>query len=115
MESYPTKRRLSRLRLRVPVQVKAHGSADVWQGETRDVSACGVYFYSVQQLTTGEQVECTLVLPEQLTHTPDPILVSCGGKVLRVERNALGEKTGFAVEFSTFEFAASGENAASAG
>lgn len=115
MESYPTKRKLSRLRLRVPVQVKAQGSLDVWQGETRDVSACGVYFYSLQPLTNGEEVQCTLVLPEQLTHTPEPILVACGGKVLRVERNALGEQTGFAVEFSTFEFAGTGESAANAG
>ena len=78
-------------------------------GETRDVSAGGLYFYTHHQLEIGQEVECVLLLPEALTQAPAPMFVACSGKVLRVERNISNGKPGVAIEISSYDFSWRGQ------
>ncbi len=78
-------------------------------GETRDVSAQGIYFYTKSRLELGQHVECVLLLPEELTQACAPMFVACAGKVLRVESDVPGGGTGIAVEISSYDFSWHGQ------
>ncbi len=107
--AHPERRRLARLPLRVVVRLRIPGADTVAFAETRDVSARGIYLYTDCPLQLGQEVECVLVLPEALTQASAPTLVACSGKILRIEPSPIREKTGIAVEISSFDFS-SGHN-----
>jgi hypothetical protein len=89
--------------------VQVPGTSGTGVGETRDVSAGGLYFYTHHPLEIGQEVECVLLLPEALTQAPAPMFVACAGRVLRVERNVPRGKPGVAVEISSYDFSWRGQ------
>jgi hypothetical protein len=107
--SHSERRKLTRLPLRVPVRVQVPGTNATGVGETRDVSAGGLYFFTHHPLEIGQEVECVLLLPESLTQAPTPMFVACAGKVLRVEKDILSGKPGVAVEISSYDFSWRGQ------
>ena len=108
--AHPERRRMARLPLEVMMRILIPGTEAVAFGETRDVSARGLYFYThVRQLEPGQELECVLVLPEKLTQAGGPTFVGCRGKVLRVNRDLPGERIGVAVEVSSYDFSWHGD------
>lgn len=104
----PERRKLARLPLEVFVRIQVCGNSAVDFAETRNVSARGLYFHTKAQLELGQELECVLVLPEKLTQSPTPMLVGCRGKVLRVNSDLPGPKTGVAIEIHTYDFSGQG-------
>ena len=72
--------------------------------ETRNVSARGIYLHTRAPLVAGQDLECVLVLPQDLTRTPGPMYVGCRGKVVRVHERLPGQKLGAALEISGYDF-----------
>lgn len=106
MTIFVERRSLARLPLHVCVRFKIHGAVEPGFATTRDVSAGGIYLRTCMDVKIGQELDCILVLPESLTLAPNPVYVSCQGKVLRVESNDsnLQAGIGVAVEISSFDF-----------
>lgn len=100
----PERRRLARLPLEVLVRLQVPGSEWIDFAQTRNVSARGIYLHTHAQLDPGQELDCVLVLPENLTQAPTPILVGCRGKVLRVNPDLPGNTSGVAIEIHTYDF-----------
>jgi len=86
------------MRLRLP------GVRELDHAETRNVSAGGVYLHTRASLVEGQDLECVLVLPQDLTRTPKPMYVGCRGRVVRVHERLPGQKLGVALEISGYDF-----------
>jgi hypothetical protein len=54
-------------------------------GKTRDISTRGLYFVIDQDLEAGSELDLTLTLPAEITHSTE-VFVRALGKVVRVER-----------------------------
>jgi PilZ domain-containing protein len=54
-------------------------------GKTRDISTRGLYFVIDQDLEAGSELDITLTLPAEITHSSE-VFVRALGKVVRVER-----------------------------
>jgi hypothetical protein len=102
--SHPERRKLVRLPLEVLVRFQSPGAKRADFAETRNVSARGMYFQTQAMIRAGQELECTLILPEKLTHAPGQMLVSCRGRVLRVTQPQPGRKLGVALEISGYDF-----------
>lgn len=102
--THPERRRIARLALEVLVRFQSPGAGRAGFAETRNVSARGMYFQTQALIRAGQELECTLILPEKLTHAPGQMLVSCRGKVLRVTPPLPGKKRGVALEISGYDF-----------
>lgn len=102
--THPERRKLARLPLEVLVRFQSPGTREADFAETRNVSARGMYFQTQAAIRAGQELECTLILPEKLTHAPGQMLVSCRGKVLRVTQTQPGKKVGVALEISGYDF-----------
>jgi len=101
--THPERRAMARFPLKVFVRIRARGDEQVHYAETRNLSACGIYFHTLAQLEVDEHLECVLILPQELTLTPSPLLVGCRARVLRVDRLATGT-IGAAVEVNSYDF-----------
>lgn len=55
--------------------------------ETRNLSSCGVLFFSEAEVPIGEQIEYTITLPGR--QAEDPVRIRCMGKVVRSEERAV--------------------------
>jgi len=80
------RRRSRRYDIALPVEVRtpvAGGPARETRGETKDISARGLYFVIDQDLTPGSELEFTLVLPREITGESE-VLVRAQGRVIRV-------------------------------
>jgi hypothetical protein len=97
------RRKLARLPLEVFVRIRDSGM-DRDLGETRNVSARGLYLDTHARLRPGQELECVLVLPEVLTHAPGPMLVGCRGRVVRINERQPGQKLGAALEIYSYDF-----------
>ena len=106
--SQPERRRMTRLPLEVFLRMRVSGLKEIQYAETRDVSARGIYFFTRAQVETGQELECVLVLPEELTLAPRPMFVGCRGKVLRTNERLPGQKLGVAVEIQSYDFSLPG-------
>lgn len=100
----PERRASSRLQLRLfmvfrPIPEKKEPPA---VGFTRDVSAGGLYFYTLKELKEGEEVSLTIHLVSDWAEGGTPPTLDGKGKVLRVERpfRKPGDFQGVAVRFS---------------
>lgn len=109
------RRKMARLPLEVFLRLRACGGDAVDFAETRDVSARGIYFLTRANVTVGQELECILVLPQDLTLSPQPIFVGCRGKVLRTNQRLPGQKLGVAVEVESFDFSLPGIRSAIGG
>lgn len=96
---------MPRLPLEVLVRVRLPQVAAEIFGETRNVSAGGIFFMTRSDLVEpGQELECVLVLPEKLTMAPAPIPVTARGRVLRIHRQPQDERVGVAIEVSSYDF-----------
>jgi len=67
--------------VRIPTE-RPNGSQN---GKTRDISTRGLYFVIDQDLEAGSELDITLTLPAEITHSTE-VFVRALGKVVRVER-----------------------------
>ena len=68
----------------------------------RDVSAGGAFVYAPIRPSVGTHVKIDFTLQV----IGSDIQISCEGSVVRLEPNALGERSGIAVSFSSLNFGA---------
>ena len=104
MPGHPDRRKLSRLLLEVPMQIAVPDGSEVFFGQTSNVSAQGIFFRTTSRLNLGQDVECVMVLPENLTLAAEPTLVGCKGKVVRVNESEPGDAVGIAIEVNSYDF-----------
>jgi hypothetical protein len=102
------RRKIARLPLEVFLRLRVSGDHAVEFAETRDVSARGIYFLTRATVLAGQELECILVLPQDLTLSPEPMFVGCRGKVLRTNERLPGQKLGVAVEVDSYDFSLPG-------
>jgi hypothetical protein len=99
------KRVLPRFPLEMPVWLRLPGSDATVHAKTRDVSASGVFFYVNCEIREDAEIEFTMTLPPELTRTA-AIQVSCKGKVVRVQNDAVTGKVGIAAAIHSYDFLA---------
>lgn len=105
---HPDRRKIARLPLEVFLRLRVSGADAVEFAETRDVSARGIYFLTRANVMAGQELECILVLPKDLTLSPEPLFVGCRGKVLRTNERLPGQRLGVAVEVESYDFSLPG-------
>ncbi len=71
-------------------------------GETRNMSAGGLYFTAVAEWTVGSEVECLIQLPVK-TFGGRPVGIRCRGKIARIESLEQGG-IGVGATIEHFEF-----------
>lgn len=71
-------------------------------GETRDVSAGGVYFYTRSDVAQGSDIDLLLPLPPELADRRE-VWVLCKGEVARVELAPDGWRKGVGVLIQSYE------------
>lgn len=105
------RRKMPRLPMEVLVRIKLPNTASEVFGETRNVSAGGIYFVTrSDRLETGQELDCLLILPEKLTMAPAPVLVTAHGTVLRIDKEPSNDRFGVALEVSGYDFSGKNEN-----
>ncbi len=73
------------LYLPVVVRIPTERQNGNQNGKTRDISTRGLYFVIDQDLEAGSELDITLTLPAEITHSTE-VFVRALGKVVRVER-----------------------------
>jgi hypothetical protein len=102
------RRQLARLPLELLAHIKVEGTKKVAFALTRNVSARGIYFYTRTLLHIGQELECTLLLPEKLTSAASASFVACQARVLRLNADLRGQGIGVAVEVHSLDFSRPG-------
>ncbi len=88
----------------MPVSIRVSGSDRDEPGFTQDLSARGTFLYTDCQAAVGCAVELTLMMPSEIT-LAESMRVRCRGKILRVvQRDAVRNKVGMAVELLSYEY-----------
>jgi hypothetical protein len=103
------RRAAQRFDFQLAVVVRLAGTDHEGQGFTQDLSGRGAFFYTDFQVTEGDAVELTLVMPSEITMT-ESMRVRCRGKVTRVL--PVQHKFGVAVHLEGYEFLPEAESAA---
>ena len=99
----PEKRTGKRLPMQLLVSGRSSdGSTFEEIGETRDVSAGGVYFYTKNDVAEGSDIDLLLPLPPQLADRRE-VWVLCKGEVARVEVAPDGQRHGVGVLIESYE------------
>ena len=88
--------------LRYPIPL--HVELERGKGLTWNISTSGVLFETDQVFPAGAPIRLTLFLNS--TQSGIPTCLHCQGRVVRAEKR--GEKTGFAVAFTSYQFKALG-------
>ncbi len=88
MNSPGERRSHKRLTARVPVSVRSEGG-QTCSGETRDLSAAGIFLYAASRVQNGSLLEMVLMLPPGLTGGRKH-WVCCQAEVVRVEERGTG-------------------------
>src|SRR5256885_17133462 len=73
------------LSLPVIVRIPTERPNENQNGKTREISTRGLYFVIDQDLEAGTELDITLTLPAEITHSTE-VFVRALGKVVRVER-----------------------------
>jgi c-di-GMP-binding flagellar brake protein YcgR len=73
----------------VPVSIKAPQGNLELTGQTRDLSASGIFLYTASHISEGSELEMVLILPPELTQG-EKRWVCCRASVVRVEKNTDG-------------------------
>ncbi len=84
---------------RFPIQVPVLFDSE--QGETRDVSVEGVYFFCKATLRPGDNIDFSLQFDKNTVSNDSHMYFACRGTVLRSEKN--GQRNGVAVRFTESE------------
>ncbi len=97
------KRRARRIASKRPARVKSlDGVVEEMQGQTRDVSAHGMFFFLSREVAEGARLEVVLPLPEGLTDTGEQ-WVRCQCRIVRVEPGPHAHQFGVAAMIESFE------------
>lgn len=75
----------TRVVARIPAHVRTHQGTDL-TGQTRDVSANGIFLYTNSRMEKGSDVELVLILPPELT-SGEKCWVCCQATIVRVEED----------------------------
>lgn len=97
------RRAAQRFDLHLPTSLRVAGTNHEGAGFTQDLSARGVFLYTDFQLTAGQQVELTLMMPSEIT-LGEGMRVRCRGHITRVVSLEGGRKSGVAVHFVGYEY-----------
>lgn len=68
------------------------------QGEARDVSVEGIYFYADLTIKPDTDIAFSLQFEHDLSSDARPLYFACRGKVMRIEKE--GGRNGLAVRFT---------------
>lgn len=90
-------RRARRVPVTMPVKVRVPngGEAAERDGQTRDLSTNGIFFFTDAVVAPGSLIELVLMLPEEITLGPK-YWVCCKARVVRVEEAAQDGSNGIA-------------------
>lgn len=92
-----------RLPLQWSVYVARGGVTHPLQSTTRNLSSHGFYCVLHERLTTGERIECDLVVPTHISRNCDDVLfLRCQARVVRVEKMDAGEGYGLACRIEDY-------------
>ncbi len=94
MKADPERRSGRRIPTRVPTRVRTPQGTD-HSGQTRDVSANGIFLYTKSRMEAGAEVELVLILPPELT-SGEKCWVCCQATIVRVEEE--GKEFGVAAQ-----------------
>ena len=103
------RRASQRFDFHLPITVRLAGTDREGYGFTQDLSGRGTFFYTDFQVSEGDDVELTLVMPVEITLSEN-MRVRCRGKVLRVL--TVESKFAVAVHLQGYEFLPKAETAA---
>lgn len=78
-------------------------------GFVQNLSARGVFFYTEAHLPEGATVELTFTMPSQIT-LGENMPVRCRGRVLRASSQSGGQRSGVAVQFTSYEYLPAAEH-----
>jgi hypothetical protein len=96
-------RRIShRFTLQLPITLVLPETGLKVQGETRDISSNGVFFYANLPIAEHQEVELLMTLPYEFAMSS--VRVACRARVLRVELNELNGQKGMAAAIQRFDF-----------
>ena len=103
MEGPIERRAARRFTMMLPVRLRYPDGAGVIEkdGETRDVSYRGLFFFTRAEPIPGSSIEFVLTLPQQITLAGD-VRIRCYGRVLRVESHE--GRSGVAARIDRHEF-----------
>ncbi len=103
MDAQTDRRAARRFAMMLPVRLRYPDGAGVVEkdGETRDVSYRGLYFFTQAEPLAGSSIEFVLTLPQQITLAGD-VHIRCYGRVLRVESHE--DRRGVAARIDRHEF-----------
>jgi c-di-GMP-binding flagellar brake protein YcgR len=91
-------RRYSRVQLPIAAQVTCAAMERYEEpAHLRDVSAGGAFFYADLNLEPGAIVRVDFMVPV----VGSEVQITCEGSVVRVERHALGDRSGIAIQFAS--------------
>ncbi len=93
-----------RISAKVPVSVKReqNGAVEELAGETRDVSARGIFMYLSNRVAEGSELELVFPMPGGESPAEDT-WVRCKARVLRVEKMEAGDRFGVAAVLESYE------------
>ena len=103
------RRASQRFDFQLPVGIRLAGTEREGCGFTQDLSGRGAFFYTDFQVTEGDAVELTFMMPAEITLTEN-MRVRCRGRVTRVL--AAQSKFGVAVHLQGYEYLSEAESAA---
>lgn len=103
------RRASQRFDFQLPVGVRLAGTEREGCGFIQDLSGRGVFFYTDFQVTEGDSVELTFMMPAEITLTEN-MRVRCRGRVTRVL--PAESKFGVAVHLERYEYLSPTESAA---
>ena len=93
-----------RIPTKVPVTIKKkhNGTIEELEGQTRDVSARGVFMYLSNRVAEGSELEIVFPMPQSDSPAEDT-WVRCKARVLRVEKTESGHRFGVAAVLESYE------------
>jgi hypothetical protein len=103
------RRASQRFHYQLPIGVRLPGTGREGCGFTQDLSGRGTFFYTDFQVTEGDAVELTFMMPAEITLTEN-MRVRCRGRVTRVL--PVDSKFGVAVHLEGYEYLSAAESAA---
>lgn len=103
------RRASQRFHFQLPIAVRLPGTDREGCGFTQDLSGRGTFFYTDFQVSQGDAVELTFMMPAEITLTEN-MRVRCRGRVTRVL--PVDSKFGVAVHLEGYEYLSAAETAA---
>ena len=103
MQNSIERRASRRFNMTLPLTVRAGGPGGQMeqQGQTRDVSFRGLYFWLDGDLAPGSSIEFILTLPREITMAGD-VHIRCFAEIVRVEPH--NGQRGVAARIERYEF-----------